>query len=177
MKNVKILSSERFDHDGKPHWRVRMAVEFMDGVKNVSHCFPEEIFIFRAAEYGFDPADVDTLLDIVLTEIHAVPDPGTHLYEVSDRDVARGHHMNRCARQKLKMRLSTRSNKSVLKVKAADPNDPVTDDDVSADHPLEPIRQHLQLNPLDSRDVDHCRNLVDGVFKLRRRPGNGNNDN
>jgi hypothetical protein len=176
MKNVKILSSERFDHDGKPHWRVRMTVEFMDGVKKVSHCFPEEIFIFRAAEYGFDPADVDTLLDIVLTEIHTVPDPGTHLYEVSDRDVARGHHMNRCARQKLKMRLSTRPNKNVLKAKAANPNDPTTEADVSADHPLDAIRGHFNENPLDHRDVAHCRNLVDGVFKLKGNH-NGNNDN
>jgi hypothetical protein len=173
VKNIKIFSSERFDHDGKPHWRIRMEIEFKDGIKNVSHCFPEEIFTFRAAEYGFDPTDVDTLLDVILTEIHVVADPGTHLYELGDRDVARDHHLNRCARQKLKMRFSTRSNKSVLKSKALDPNDPTTDEDVLVDHPLDTIRNHLKDNPLDDRDVAHCRNLVDIAFQ-RKGKGNGN---
>lgn len=176
MKNAKIVSSERFDHDGKPHWRIRMEIEFGNGVKNITHYFPEEIFTFRAAEYGFDPTDIDTLLDVILTEVHVVPDPGTHLYEVLDRDVARGHHLTRCARQKLKMRLSTRSNKSVLKIKAIDPNDPVTQDDVVADHPLDAVRNHLKDNPVDERDVSHCQKLVENAMRMKGK-GNGNVNN
>lgn len=173
MKNVKIISSERFDHNGKPHWRIQITAEMNGKQLNFSHCFPEEIFIFRSAEYGFDPTDVDTILDVVLTEVHAEPEPGTHLYDLNDRDEARKHHTARCARQKLSMRLSTRSNKSVLKVKAADPNDPTTHDDVEADHPLDAIRKHLTENPVDHRDVAHLRGLVDRTFVLgRQRRGN-----
>lgn len=173
MKNVKVISSTKFDHDGQPHWRIQMEAEINGKLTRFSHCFPENIFVFRAAEYGFDPSDIDTMLDVVLAEPHTVVAPGTHLYELQDRDEAKKVHMTRCAQKKFSMRLSTRSNKSVLKVKAANLDDPTTDADVDAEHPLDSLKNHFKENPLDPRDVNHCRNLVDTAFRFGgKRNGN-----
>jgi len=171
MKNSKIISSTRFEYDNKPHWRIQMQAEINGKLTSFSHCFPEEIFMFRAAEYGFDPTDIDTMMDVILAEPHTKIDPGTHLYELKDRDEAKRHHVTRCARKKLDMRLSTRSNKSVLKAKAANPDDPTTQEDVDADHPLDTLRNHFKENPLNHHDVSHYRNLVDTAFRFG---GNGN---
>jgi hypothetical protein len=176
MKNAKIISSTKFDHDGKPHWRIQMEAEINGKSTRFSHCFPEDIFVFRVAEYGFDPSDIDTMLDVILTEPHAVVEPGTHLYELQNRDEAKKVHMARCAQKKLSMRLSTRPNKSVLKAKAANPDDPTTDADVDAEHPLDNLRNHFNENPLDPRDVSYCRDFVDTAFRFGgNRNGNKHN--
>lgn len=46
-------------------WQVRMTDA--EGKEHV-HVFPQETLAWRAAEYGIDPADTDTLLDIILHE-------------------------------------------------------------------------------------------------------------
>lgn len=51
------------------------------------HVFPPDTLEWRAAEYGIDPTDLDTLLDIVLNEPFAEGDPP--LWRVKDRDEAR----------------------------------------------------------------------------------------
>lgn len=53
------------------------------------HVFPKNTLEWRAAEYGIDPADVDTLLDIVLHEPHA-PHPDDRLTADDDPAVAAG---------------------------------------------------------------------------------------
>lgn len=46
-------------------WRV---VTRAPGDGGITHIFPKAALEWRAAEYGIDPADVDTLLDVVLHE-------------------------------------------------------------------------------------------------------------
>ncbi|MFE9064940.1 hypothetical protein [Streptomyces violaceusniger] len=53
------------------------------------HVFPKNTLEWRAAEYGIDPGDVDTLLDIVLHEPHA-PHPDDRLSADDDPAVAAG---------------------------------------------------------------------------------------
>jgi hypothetical protein len=63
-----------------------------------AHGFPPETLSWRAAEYGIDPNDVDTLLEIVLHEPHVNlhhTDP-TFLYN-TDEETARAAHLRRVA--------------------------------------------------------------------------------
>lgn len=76
-----------------------------------SHTFPPDTLEWRAAEYGIDPADTATLLDIVLAEPHLSAEDwatGHQLHDAPDIDTARAHHVARCARAKLRHRISTR---------------------------------------------------------------------
>jgi hypothetical protein len=60
------------------------------------HGFPPETLAWRAAEYGIDPTDTATLLEIVLHEPHVNlqhTDP-TFLYNI-DQDTARKAHLER----------------------------------------------------------------------------------
>lgn len=61
-------------------WQVHMADA---GGKRHIHVFPQETLTWRAAEYGIDPADTDTLLDIILHEPF-LPDLGTPEAAVAD---------------------------------------------------------------------------------------------
>ncbi|WP_328494098.1 hypothetical protein OHS59_16185 [Streptomyces sp. NBC_00414] len=56
---------------GKEFWLVTMS---LSGGLEHQHIFPIEALEWRAAEYGIDPADVDTLLDLILHESE-IPDP------------------------------------------------------------------------------------------------------
>jgi hypothetical protein len=73
---------------------------------------------WRAAEYGLDPdADRATLLDIVMAESLLRSedyDGGYQLYDAPDMTTAREHHVARCARAKLRCRLSTRGKDHLL---------------------------------------------------------------
>lgn len=75
------------------------------------HCFPKEIFEWRAAEYGIDPKDMDTLVDVVLSEPFLTAEdfqPGENLYDAPTVTAAREAHTARCARGKLRARLVSR---------------------------------------------------------------------
>jgi hypothetical protein len=75
------------------------------------HCFPKDIFEWRAAEYGIDPTDMDTLIDIVLSEPFLEDSdfpPGEGLFDAPDISLAREAHKSRCARGKLRGRITTR---------------------------------------------------------------------
>lgn len=65
-----VVAVER--HDGPPHWRVFYRVPDAADSKVHCHAFPIETLLWRAAEYGIDPADASTLLDVVLHEPHMV---------------------------------------------------------------------------------------------------------
>lgn len=54
------------------HWQVLYEVAAGGGVRTTAHVFPESALGWRAAEYGIDPADTQTLLEIVLHEPHMV---------------------------------------------------------------------------------------------------------
>jgi len=61
-----------------------------DGTR-VRHVFPPETLHWRAAEYGYDPTDAASLLDVVLHERHIVGHTHQHpdfIYNC-DRDTAR----------------------------------------------------------------------------------------
>ena len=116
------------------------------------HCFPKDIFEWRAAEYGIDPTDMDTLIDIVLSEPFLGDSdylPGETLYDAPDIDTARNAHKSRCARGKLRGRITTRgkiaSKDGVLhKVRT----ESLMDDAV-----LEVKREHVQKQRMSSRQV------------------------
>ena len=75
------------------------------------HCFPKDIFEWRAAEYDIDPSDMDTLIDIVLAEPFLEDGDftaGEGLFDAPDLETAREAHKARCARGKLRGRVATR---------------------------------------------------------------------
>lgn len=66
------------------------------------HVFPDDTLEWRAAEYGIDPADTETLLDMVLWEPH-LPEPDRSellLNDAPDIDSAREYHLKRVADRK-----------------------------------------------------------------------------
>lgn len=100
-------------------WQVVYIVEHVpetpeDGeiwAEQSGHCFPKDIFEWRAAEYGIDPTDMDTLIDIVLAEPFLDDNdyaPGESLHDAPDITVARERHKSRCAAGKLRGRITTR---------------------------------------------------------------------
>ena len=89
------------------------------------HQFPCDTLEWRAAEYGIDPADVDTLLDIVLAEPYLTPQDwatGVHLYEHpdADMDTVKADHIARCAKAATRLKLSTKPDKKDKKPHALD---------------------------------------------------------
>lgn len=75
------------------------------------HCFPKDIFEWRAAEYGIDPSDMDTLIDIVLSEPFLVESDyssGESLHDAPSIAAARTAHLARCVQGKLRGRITTR---------------------------------------------------------------------
>lgn len=94
-------------------WRVALTVTGDDGgVVRYLHGFPHDSMEWRAAEYGIDPADTATLLDLILIEPHLNDDErgtGHALYSAPDIATARADHLARCARAKLRLRVSTRA--------------------------------------------------------------------
>ncbi|MFD9223823.1 hypothetical protein ACFWDI_28420 [Streptomyces sp. NPDC060064] len=65
IRTVTDVVTELFGSDAVPVWRVRST----DAAGNIhEHVFPHVTLAWRAAEYGIDPADTATLLDIILHE-------------------------------------------------------------------------------------------------------------
>lgn len=63
IRTVESAAEQRFgDVDC---WQV---ITRAKGDGGITHLFPKATLEWRAAEYGIDPADVDTLLDVVLHE-------------------------------------------------------------------------------------------------------------
>lgn len=100
-------------------WQVVYIVEHVpetpeDGevwAEQSGHCFPKDIFEWRAAEYGIDPTDMDTLIDIVLSEPFLQDDDyviGEGLHDAPSVEIAREAHKSRCAKGKLRGRITTR---------------------------------------------------------------------
>jgi hypothetical protein len=60
------------------------------------YAFPHDTLTYRSAEYGIDPNDADTLLDVVLHEFHMEPaqigpDHPQFLYNTDERTARRAH--------------------------------------------------------------------------------------
>lgn len=116
--------------DGMGHWVVERVHTDDDGtVVTSQHFFPPDTLEWRAAEYGIDPSDVDTLMDIVLAEPYLTDQhwaTGSQLHDANTIDQARADHIARCAAVKLAHRMSTRG-------KAAEP--------------LRAVREHHEMHP------------------------------
>lgn len=148
---------------GEYGWNVRSTFE-LDGVeKTIPHFFPDVCFPGRAAEYGIDPADVDTLLDVILNEVFIDPreiDHDTTIYGAASMAETRKAHTARCARVKLRHRLSTRRNTSTLKARAANPSDPLTAAEAEQPHPLQNLWDHFGENPIPREHVQECEAII-----------------
>lgn len=95
--------------DGKGHFMVLKKITHDDGrVEDASHVFPYDTLEWRAAEYGI--TDTSTLLDIVLAEPHLSEEDwaGPQLHDADTLEEARTAHISRCAKVKLRHRMSTR---------------------------------------------------------------------
>jgi hypothetical protein len=111
---IKIEFTDAVD-DGR-HWIVHRRITRTENggepvVEEGIHVFPHDALEWRAAEYGIDPSDVDTLMDIVLAEPYITSEdyePGTTLYDAPSIQDAREAHLSRCAKVKLVHRMSTR---------------------------------------------------------------------
>ena len=81
-----IEAGEYFPNPDTPCWYVDMRRP--DGGTR-RHVFPQTTLAWRAAEYGIDPNDTETLLDIVLHE-HFAPHPDNPLTAADDPVLAAG---------------------------------------------------------------------------------------
>lgn len=145
--------------DGKGHWSVEVTRTEDDGVVTIGcHVFPTDTLEWRAAEYGIDPSDVDTLMDIVLAEPYLTEThwaTGSQLHDADTIDQARADHIARCAAVKLAHRMSTRG-------KAAEPLRAVREQHDMHPEALELKRQmvarsreqHRQARAHQSRTLD-----------------------
>lgn len=90
MEQRKVVRAEQHT-EPRSHWRVYQEVVNDNKLDMHCHAFPTETLAWRAAEYGIDPADVDTLLEVVLHEPYMMGHDHTsadHLYS-TDQDTAR----------------------------------------------------------------------------------------
>lgn len=90
-----------------------LATEVTDdtGIQRAAHMMPEETLEWRVAEYGIDPDDKDTLLQVVLYEPH-LSDASTHprsLWNADSVDDARAFHVERINQRRGTGRLTTRN--------------------------------------------------------------------
>jgi hypothetical protein len=96
------------------YWQVVYDLTMDDGtITEHGHSIPKDTFEWRAAEYDLHPAnDFESILDIVLAEPYLAEEdrvPGEELYDAPDIATARARHVTRCAKTKLKNRMSTRA--------------------------------------------------------------------
>lgn len=134
---VTYHSAQRVQTDGQDRWFIE-GLEFNDdGTPLVNeqgeqykrhHVFPVDTLEWRAAEYGIDPSDTSTLLDMVLAEGLMADDDyatGSLLQDAPDIATARKDHLARCARVKLRHRVATRGSGDLFKpVRDASPMHP-----------------------------------------------------
>lgn len=120
-------------------WLVEQA--HPDGTPHL-HVFPTDTLAWRAAEYGIDLADTDTLLDIVLHEPH-LPGDDRLLPTAANRDAARADLLARIA--------DTKTNH----VHVISPQDRRPDSTGPTPDPLDLIRRHT-IDPAKARAIhDH----------------------
>lgn len=139
-------------HDGVDlvgeRWHVAATITADDGKSaRQLHVFPTDTMEWRAAEYGIDPADTATLLDIVLAEPHLTPEDwatGSRLHDASGIQTARQHHIARCAAAKLRHRMSTRAKGSPLERVRAESLMDIEVVEIKAQHVAQARKQ---LNP------------------------------
>lgn len=107
---TKITYESAEQRDGV-WWTAATLTDDAGTVTRYAYVFPTDTLEWRSAEYGIDPTDIDTLLDMVVVEPYLTPQDwaaGTHLYDAPDINTARADHLQRCAQAKLRYRMGTR---------------------------------------------------------------------
>lgn len=111
-------------------WYIDSEVQMEDGsILFDRHVVPKDILEWRAAEYGIDPNDYDTLFDIIIAEPYIEADwyhSDQSLFFAPTIDEARENYLAKVAEVKLQMRISTRG-----------PN-----------HPLNFLKERAEHNPM-----------------------------
>lgn len=100
---------------------VMREITLNDGsVVSGKHVFPLDTLEWRAAEYGIDPADTETLIDIVIYEpfLDDPDDPGMLLYEAPSVDEARDYHLDRVRAVKDRTSTPARSARGFMEKKS-----------------------------------------------------------
>lgn len=114
--DVNLLSVERRGNIIE----VQREMVFADGsaIKG-KHAFPADTLEWRAAEYGIDPADLDTLLDIVIHEpFLPEPDqPDLMLYDAPTIEDARNYHLGRIRAVQAKSKMGQRGGPDLVREK------------------------------------------------------------
>jgi hypothetical protein len=108
---LEATEVDRITKGDQDYWLVTFALTENGSTRTHVHLMPVETPEWRAAEYGIDPTDTATLLDIVLAEPMLTAEDwatGVHLHTAPDIDIARRDHVSRCAAVKWRHRLSTR---------------------------------------------------------------------
>lgn len=94
ITRVRDASAEQISHYPEPLWFIEHDIE---GGPQWTYVFPHSRLQWRAAEYGLDPADINTLIDVSIYEFH-MPDNvhsnPTHLWR-TDQASARVAHLAR----------------------------------------------------------------------------------
>lgn len=139
-------------------WLVETTITADDGTTSrMLHRFPAETMEWRAAEYGIDPTDVETLLGIVMVEPWLTPDDwaaGSQLYDgTADVATAQKDHLKRCAAAKKRTNITTR---------------PATP---KAAHPLDPIRADHGIDlEVVALKTEHVRRIRAGIQADQNKP-------
>lgn len=93
--DIRVHHADLVEVSGTQAWAVLTEVDRGNGPELISHVFPADTLEWRAAEYGIDPADRATLLEMVLYEPHLpVADPVAHpLFAAATVAAARNEHL------------------------------------------------------------------------------------
>ena len=115
---MKIVVDKVEREDEHDRWRIEQTITADDGtISRLLYVLPLDAMEWRAAEYGIDPTDTATLLDIVMAEPHLTPADwaaGHQLHDAPDIETARRDHLARCVAVKMRHRISTRAKGSLL---------------------------------------------------------------
>jgi hypothetical protein len=118
LVKVEILDLSTVTREGKKFWQIDKR-EY-DGEGNhgdVRLVMPHDTPVWRAAEYGFDPGNVNTLVDIVICEDYVSPEfwaGQKTLFTAATIAEAREVYLAEITNIKLKFRISTRAKGGVL---------------------------------------------------------------
>jgi hypothetical protein len=120
---IQSIQDVRPSKNYPPRWLITYHDGFLPGWLHMVH---HEAISHRIAEYGFDPNDIDTILNVILYEKHM-----DHLHEGhpkfllnTDTDTAREHHLSQMEELKKKIVYTDPDNHLEKIRQAHDPNDP-----------------------------------------------------
>lgn len=149
------------------YWQVVYDVTYDNGfVTEHGHSIPKETLEWRAAEYGFDPeTEFETILDVVLAEPYIAAEEqvgavtGEELHDAPDIATARALHVSRCARAKLKCRISTRKSMNGKTLRAGEMDNPL--DMIRRDAVIDPVVVAIKKEHVRHARREHARRVAE----------------